>query len=74
MTYHGKVKNGVVVFDDKAALSEGTEVRVEPIVAEESQRRPEIYERLSMLAGKARGLPADLASQHDHYLHGQAKR
>ena len=74
MTYRGKVKNGVVVLAADATLSEGTEVRVEPIDAEESEGRPEIYERLSRIAGKAKGLPRDLARQHDHYLHGQAKR
>jgi hypothetical protein len=26
------------------------------------------------LAGKAKGLPADMAEQHDHYLHGTPKR
>ena len=74
MTYRGKVKNGVVELEGDDKLPDGTEVRVEPIRADESKARPEIYERLSQIAGKARGLPSDLARQHDHYLHGQEKR
>lgn len=30
--------------------------------------------RLLKLAGTAKGLPKDLAKNHDHYLHGAAKR
>lgn len=33
-----------------------------------------IWSGLMGLAGKAEGLPSDLAEQHDHYLHGSAKR
>ena len=31
-------------------------------------------QKLRSLAGAARNLPADLAANHDHYLHGAAKR
>jgi hypothetical protein len=74
MTYRGTVKNGVVVLGEGATLDEGTEVQVEPIGDLHKDRRPAIYDRLAKLAGNAKGLPADLARQHDHYLHGQAKR
>ncbi len=75
MTYRGTVRNGVVVLGDGATLDEGTEVKVEPIITEHgTDSRPGVYDRLAKLAGKAKGLPADLARQHDHYLHGQAKR
>jgi hypothetical protein len=30
MTYHGQIRNGVVVFDGAAPLAEGTRVRIEP--------------------------------------------
>lgn len=33
-----------------------------------------VFEKLRSLAGKARNLPADLAANHDHYLHGTPKR
>lgn len=35
---------------------------------------PPILRKLSALGGKARGLPSDLAANHDHYLHGTVKR
>ena len=35
MVYHGKVKNGVVVFAKGAGLPDGTEVQVEPFVRDE---------------------------------------
>jgi hypothetical protein len=34
----------------------------------------ELTRRLIALSGKIDGLPADLAEQHDHYLHGTPKR
>lgn len=74
MTYHGTVRNGVVVLDQGASLEEGTKVQVELIRAPGTTERPTIYARLAKLAGKAKDLPTDLARQHDHYLHGQAKR
>lgn len=33
-----------------------------------------LYEQLKAFDGRADDLPADLALQHDHYLHGTAKR
>ena len=32
-----------------------------------------VLQKLRSLAGAARNLPADLATNHDHYLHGTAK-
>lgn len=72
MTYSGRVKNGVVVLEDGAALSEGTPVRVEPI-EESADIRPSVYDELLGLAGTAKGLPPDLAKNHDHYLHGRPR-
>lgn len=74
MTYRGKVKNGVVVLEGDAKIPDGTEVRVESVESPAQNARPVVYERLAQIAGKAEGLPADLAEQHDHYLHGQARR
>jgi hypothetical protein len=70
--FTGEVRNGVVVFDPGAAPpSDGTRVRVEVAAAE---ARDELSEILLEFAGKAKGLPADLAEQHDHYLHGTPRR
>ncbi len=78
MTYRGRVQNGVVVLSDPRALPDGTEVRVSPVTrspARKSRARGRtLAERLLKHAGKAKGLPADLAANHDHYLYGTPKR
>jgi hypothetical protein len=33
-----------------------------------------LYDRLKSVIGKAKGLPADFADQHDRYIHGAKKR
>jgi len=38
------------------------------------QEAGQITEQLRRFAGETRGLPPDLAAQHDHYLHGLPKR
>ena len=78
MVYQGHVENGTVVLDSPATLPDG--VRVEIAVIEErdgeqvSDSVPSLYDRLKSVAGMAKGLPPDLALNHDHYLHGQPKR
>jgi len=72
-TYTGQVQNGVIVLDDGTPpLPEGTKVRVETVGMEEAVQ--DLSRRLVSVAGKAKGLPADLAEQHDHYVHGTPKR
>ena len=71
MTYTGHVKNGVVVLDDPVTLPEGLAVRVEP--AETGKPRT-LADRLRDVIGVSKGLPSDLARNHDHYLHGSPKR
>ncbi len=72
MTYRGTVKGGVVHLDPEAQLPDGTEVRVEPVERDPSS--PGIFVKLAHLAGRAKGLPPDLARNHDHYLHGKPRR
>jgi hypothetical protein len=38
------------------------------------QAQPSVWETLHSFAGKAKGLPPDMAANHDHYLHGLPKR
>ena len=54
-------------------LPTGTKVRIEPIELAEAETST-LAERLKPVIGAVRGLPPDLAEQHDHYLHGQPKR
>ncbi len=70
MKYTGTVKGGVVVLEG-VTLEDGTVVQVEPL-----ERAPAstLGQRLKRFAGTARGLPPDMAENHDHYLHGRPKK
>ncbi len=71
--YTGQVQNGVIVLDDGSpSLPEGTKVRVETVGMDDTIR--DLSRRLVAIAGTAKDLPADLAQQHDHYIHGTPKR
>jgi hypothetical protein len=72
MTYKGHVKNGVVVLNRKAPLPEGVEVSVS--VERRQNGRDSLSKLLLKYAGKAKGLPRDLARNHDHYLYGTPAR
>lgn len=67
MTLSGHIKGGVVVLDEPADLPEGASVKIELIteVGEES-----LSKMLLRHAGRVKGLPTDLAENHDHYIHG----
>jgi len=47
---------------------------VEVAVVRKRRRRPTLGEELMKFAGKAKGLPRDLARNHDHYLNGTPKQ
>ena len=72
MTLQGTVMNGTIVLDDPAALPNGARVEVE-VKAQAKEASP-LGEALLKLAGTAVSLPADMAEQHDHYIHGTPKR
>jgi hypothetical protein len=76
MVYRGKVKGGVVVFEQGPTLPDGTEVRVEPFVSEEvaAGDLPTLAEQFADVIGAVPELPSDMAAQHDHYLHGAPMR
>ncbi len=79
MVYRGHVQGGVVVLESPHALPEGTEVRVDAVVAEDDrplldEKGQTLGEKLTKYAGKAVGLPDDAALNHDHYLYGAPKR
>ena len=74
MVYDGHVEKGVVVVDDPVSLPEGVKVKVEVLPAADEGPHVEstttLYEQLAPLVGAAKGLPPDLAHNHDSYLHG----
>src|SRR5438876_130432 len=71
MTYRGKVKNGVIVLDDKAVLPEGTVVAVEPLPSKSKKTKEDPIYKIGKKA-RASGIP-DLARNLDHYLYGHPK-
>lgn len=71
MTYQGTVKGGLVELEPGASLPDGTVVRVEPVKTAPARS---LSERLRPVIGIAKGLPSDLAENHDHYLHGRPKK
>ena len=82
MTYRGHVENGTIVLDGPAKLPEGAEVevlhikppaRAKKTVAKGGKART-VADRLRPLIGCLKGLPSDLAENHDHYLYGVPKR
>ena len=78
MTYRGRMKNGVVVVENPEGLREDDEVIVEPVSPPpkeaEGEACPTLYEQFKSFIGIAKGLPPDLAENHDHYLHGRPKK
>jgi hypothetical protein len=72
MKYTGKVRDGVVVLEGSPPLKEGTVVAVEPL--EQTSRSSNLGQRLKRFSGSAKGLPQDMARNHDHYLHGRPKK
>lgn len=71
MSFQGVVINGMIVIDNQAQLPEGA--RVEIVVQESVKAASPLGEMLLKHAGKAEGLPEDLAARHDHYLYGTPK-
>lgn len=73
------IENGTVVPDTPMSLPDGARLRVEIVESEipkSNEQKPELTlgERLLKYAGTVRGLPHDLAKQHDHYIHGCPKK
>ena len=79
MVYNGHVEKGVVVLDDPVSLPDGQKVQIEllpavqPEIASENHTET-LGQKLLKHAGKAVGLPPDLAENHDHYLYGTPKK
>lgn len=71
MGYQGTIKNGVVVIEGKPALPEGSHVLVEVIDSPDSASL--LGNKLLKYAGRAKGLPEDMAEHHDYYIHGTPK-
>ena len=75
MSYTGVMKGGVVVLPPGVRLPEGAQVEV-TMTAPPGAARSDgpVYDALAEFVGAFDGLPADLARNHDHYLHGASRR
>ena len=80
MKYRGKFVNGVVLLPPGTALPEGSTVEVVSIaegqcLASGSQPdEPTLARTFEKFIGVFDDLPADLADNHDHYVHGVPKK
>jgi len=77
VVYRGHIKDGRIELDEQVRLPEGAPVEVslaEQTSSVNDELGPTLYERLKPVIGIAKGLPPDLARNHDHYLHGGPKR
>ena len=63
------VENGTIKLPKDAPWKSGTVVRVEPV----EEELPTLLESLQDFDGMADDLPADLAANLDHYVHGRAR-
>lgn len=72
MLLEGTIRNGTIVLDQPPSMPEGSRVEVD--IKPVAQPTSSLGEMLLRHAGKAVGLPEDMAAQHDYYLHGTPKR
>ena len=63
------IEKGIIKVPKDAPSPSGTVVRIEPV----DEQTPTLLETLQDFDGMADDLPADLAANLDHYVHGQAR-
>jgi len=68
-----KLRIEVVMPDAKTPRTQGDSDQGSQ-AGEQSPARPAIWDKLLKLAGTVKGLPPDMAENHDHYIHGAPKR
>ena len=76
-----RILDRILELDDEAKMIEERRhcadealQMLDALEAEDAQSSLSLGEILLRHAGKAVGLPEDMAAQHDHYLHGGPKR
>jgi hypothetical protein len=75
MTITATVLNGAIQLPPGTQLPEGAKLQItlpEPKPA--GTHLPTLYDTLRGLVGAAQELPADMADEHDHYIHGAPRR
>ncbi len=74
MELEGTISNGSIVLDAGNRLPEGTKVKVLVPNVTSADSETSLSDFLLSIAGTVDEWPADMASNHDHYLHGASKR
>jgi hypothetical protein len=69
MSITAVVEKGIIKLPKDAPWPSGTLVRIEPV----DEAVPTLLETLKDFDGMAGDLPADLASNLDHYVHGHSR-
>ena len=64
MSFTATVENDTIKLPPGMHLPDGTEVIVQPT---DNPSPASFFESVRDLVGKAQGLPADFAAEHDHY-------
>jgi hypothetical protein len=70
MSITAVIEQGVIRLPKDAPWATGTVVRIEPV----EEQPPTLLETLREFDGMAGDLPADMAANLDHYVHGHARR
>lgn len=68
MSIAAAIEQGVIRLPKDVPWASGTVVRIEPV----DDSSPSLWESLKDFDGMAGDLPADLAANLDHYVHGHA--
>jgi len=75
MSITGTVENDTVKLPPGVHVPDGTEVKVFlPGGSVLPEDETSLFEQMKDFIGCIKDGPADLASEHDHYAHGTAKR
>jgi hypothetical protein len=75
MTYSGKVKDGVVVFDASVPIPDGTAVAVTILSnGATDEATDSLYDVLGPVIGLVDDMPEDSSINIDHYLYGHPKK
>ena len=61
------IEKGMIQLPGDVPWAPGTIVRIEPV----EEQTPTLFETLKDFDGMARDMPADLAANLDHYVHGE---
>jgi hypothetical protein len=70
MAFEATWINGAIIPDEPLPLPDGTRLEVVPVPEEKSS----LAQRMGWMVGLFDDLPADLAEEHNHYVHGTPKR